>query len=177
MRTLSPEDRRIIFALLHHEISQTPRARSLNPVGCLVFLVALGLFVSLSVLTRRWALPGLVRSGLFLVIVTGLGSGVWVIFFGGGSGESRARASAMQALDHLCQAFPQSSAQENMAAAVRLLLNAHYSGGPWTMSTVDVDGAREQLERAGVLEWVQQIEGFLVSEQRIQPVFTLARQE
>lgn len=170
---LTDSDRRAILALLDAEISSTPSPRNLSPVGCLAFVVAVGLFFSLSVLTRRWAVSAPIRSLLFVLIVLGMIGGLGLVFFGGGSGESRARAAANGALDHLTRSFHQSSSQQNFDAAVRLLRNAYYSGGPWMVSTIDIDGARERLEQAGVLVWMRQIEEFLVAEKRAQPVFTL----
>jgi len=55
-----------------------------------------------------------------------------------------------------------------------LLANGYYSGGPWTITTINLEEAAERLERAGVLAWILEIEHFLVSEQRVQPMFTLA---
>lgn len=170
---LSDEDRRTILALLDEEIAGTPAPRNLSPVGCLVFVVAVLLFFALSVLTRRWGLPGLVRTVLFLVNVLALLGGVALIFFGGGSGESRARAAATEALEQLSGGRGELTTQDRIRTAVRLLANAYYSGGPWMVSTIDVEGARERLGDAGVLPWIQEIELFLVAEKRAQPMFTL----
>jgi hypothetical protein len=166
MTPLSDDDRRTILALLDEEIAATPAPRNLSPVGCLVFVVAVLVFYALSILTRRWGLPELVRTVIFVVNVLALVGGVALIFFGGGSGESRARAAATEALERL-------TVQRELKAAVRLLANAYYSGGPWMITTIDVEGARERLERAGVLGWLREIEEFLVSEKRVNPVFTV----
>lgn len=170
---LTADERRTIAALLDAEIAGTPPPRNLSPVGCLVFVVAVGLFYSLSVLTRRWAMSAPIRSLLFVAIVLGMIGGLGLVFFGGGSGESRARAAATRALDHLARNFQQSTPRQNYQAAIRLLWNAYYSNGPWMVTTIDIDSARERLEQAGALAWMRRIEEFLVEQKRAQPVFTL----
>ena len=173
---LGADDRAEILALLEAEIAGAPAARTLNPAGCLVFLAAAGAFLSLSVLTRRWELPAAVRTILFAVIVLTLIGGLAMIFLGGASGESRARAAATEALDHLATLSEASTPRQNLQAAVRLLWNANYSRGPWSVSTIDVDGARYRLGHAGVLPWILEIEQVLVGGQRVTPVFTPERQ-
>lgn len=170
---LSPDDRRAILAALDAEIAGTPKPRNLSPVGGAVFLLAVGLFFALSLLTRRWALPDLTRSFIFFVLAAGLFVGLGLVFFGGGSGQSRARASAEAALNHLTQRFQTSTAEQNLEAVIRLLWNVYYSGGPWMVTIIDTNGARERLESAGVLRWVEGVERLLVEEKRTQPVFTL----
>src|SRR6267143_4358406 len=101
MADLSADDRKAILALLDAEIAGTQRPRNLSPVGCAIFLLAIGLFFALSILTGRWALPWLVRSLIFVIVVIGLIGGLGLVFFGGGSGQSRARAVASDALEQL----------------------------------------------------------------------------
>ena len=59
----------------------------------------------------------LVRSLVFVLIAAGLLGGLGLIFFGG-SGESRARAAANDALDHFSRRYAQASPGENLAAGV-----------------------------------------------------------
>ena len=174
MNELSEEDRSAILSLLDAEIAATPPSRALSPVGCLVFVAAVILFGTLSVLTRQWGLPVLVRSLLFVINILVLVGGVALIFFGGGSGESRAKARAAEALDQLCGGPGGQPGERSFQAAVRLLANGYYSGGPWMITTINLGDAAERLERASMLAWILEIEHFLVSEQRVQPMFTLA---
>ncbi|MSR07477.1 MAG: hypothetical protein EXR93_10490 [Gemmatimonadetes bacterium] len=166
-------DRPAVLAALEAEIAGVSRSRNLSPVGGALFVLSVGMFFALSILTRRWALPILVRSSIYFVLVAGLLAGLGLLFFGGGSGQSRARTAAEGALDHLTRRFEASSAEDNLGAAVRLLWNVYYSGGPWMVTTIDTAGAREKLEAAGTLEWVQEVEMVLVEARRTQPVFTL----
>jgi hypothetical protein len=168
----APDDRDEILRFIDAEIARTPPARSLNPVGCLVFLIASVGFLALSILTRRWELPATLRTIVFAVIVIGMITGLALVFFGAGGGEARARAAATEALDQLATLFETATPQQNLQVAIRLLRNAGHTRGPRIVSTIDVDAARERLARAGVLRWLLEIEQVLVSEKRLAPVFT-----
>ena len=169
---MTAEEQRALVALCDAEIAGTPKPRNLSPVGGLVFAFSVALFFALSVLTRRWELPILVRSAIYFLLAAGLVGGLGLIFFGG-NGQSRARRRAEAALGHLATRFNESTATENQGAVVRLLASAYFSGGPWMVTTIDVGGAKERLESAGVLPWVIEVERVLVAEKRSQPLFTL----
>ena len=169
---LTADEQRALVALCDAEIAGTPKPRNLSPVGGLVFVLSVALFFALAILTRRWELPILVRSSIFFVLVAGLIGGLGMIFFGG-SGQSRARRRAEAALGHLATRFKESTVTENQGALVRLLASAYYSGGRWKATTIDVGGAKERLESAGVLPWVLEAERVLVAERRSQPLFTV----
>ncbi len=165
-------DREAVLGLLQEEIAGTPVPRNLSPLGCTVFLGAIGLFFALSILTVRWSLGVLARSAIFFVIVAGLITGLGLVFMGGGRGRSRARRRAADALDHLASRFATAPPRENLEAAVRLVWNAFYSVGPWVIATLDAGAARDRLRESGALALVHDVERIMMEAGKTRPLFT-----
>jgi hypothetical protein len=171
---LSPGEREIVLAAADEEAA-IPRPANLSVPGCALFLVSLGLFIAIPRFAAHWPgdVPGVLRFLVFAAIVLGILAGLALFFFfGSGRGQVRARERADEAMERLEAVYPGGARAEQLRAAVRLIANGVYAGGPWRMPAVDVESARDRLGDAIVL--VESVERILVDERGVSPVFTAA---
>lgn len=154
----------------YDRLSEEPPRPNYTPVGCVMVLLGLAVFVLVPKL-----LPGLARAGVLAVLVAVIvlvGAGILVYVFGGGGGYSRAVLRVEAALELLSQRYGFATASERRNAAVAILHDAIYADGPGATSTFDFAKARATLGAA--LPYVQQVEQVLLAERHIYPVFTRA---
>lgn len=168
---LSAADRDIVRAAVQAEAGVS-HPRDLSAPGCLLFVLSLVMFILIPRLALRWpdVLTRSVRLGLFALIVVGLLAGLTLAFlFGGGRGRKQAQARAEAAVEHLASRFGENR-RADLEAAARLVVNAFFSGGPWTVGTIDIETARERLGQAEPL--VREVERAILEDSGGMAVFT-----
>lgn len=153
---------------------QEPLPPASGQAGC---LVALGAVAAFLVLPRvlDWlgiALPRSLGIALGAVLLAAALAGGAVAITGGGRRSSAVRARFEAALDAL-RDMDALTDQERHRAVGALLAHARTHSGPTTVSTMDLDVARERLGPA--LAYVEAAEHAVRTRADIDPVFTLDR--
>ena len=138
-------------------------------LGPPLVIIALAGFVTLPALSRFTG-PGMRRWLIIAYGITAVG-GILLTLFGGSFATGNVRARAERAIGWLAE-HPNGPEDERRRMAVTAILDAFYSGGPWTLHTYEFDAARERLGAA--LPYVMEVEEVLVAESRAYRVFTTA---
>ena len=165
--SFSDQDRRTVLDTLG-EIRASPPARDWGGPGCLVALLGLFLLVVLPVAGKVMGLgsgavtPLLVLGGALLV------AGILLRFGAGGFARGHVTAASEAALRTL--EAGDEDREVLLRAATLLLCNAYASYGPSTVEAFDFTAARARL--GPTLALVSQVEGVLLEEGAIYPVFT-----
>ena len=165
--SLSEQDRRAVLDALG-EIRASPPARDWSRAGCVMALPGLLLLLVLPVAGRRMGLipgvvtPFLVVGGVLLVV------GVVLRLGAGGFARGHVTAAGEAALRTLEEGHE--DREVLLRAATLLLCNAWAAYGPSTVEAFDFAAARARLGPR--LALVTQVEGILLEQGAIYPVFT-----
>jgi hypothetical protein len=168
------DEERVVIRAAAEEESTLRVPANLGVLGGVLFLASLGLFALVPRLALWWPVfgAGAVRVVSFILVAVGLFSGLALFFlFGAGRGERYVRERASAALELLATRFDALPAAERLRAAVRLVCNTSYTGGPRWRHTIDATSARTALGDA--LPLVEAVEAFLVAERRARPFLTI----
>ena len=165
---LSQDDRRAVLEILD-EIRSSPPPRHWAGPGCVMALPGFLLLLVVPVLGRRVGLPHgaavplLVAGGALLVV----GLVLWLS--AGGLARGRVTAAAEAALRVL--EGEEEDRDVLLRAATLLLCHAYATHGPSMVEAFDFTAARRRV--GARLELVRAVEGVLLDEGAIHPVFTL----
>jgi hypothetical protein len=109
----------------------------------------------------------------FLPVLLVLGIGACIAFLFGmmNFAESAASSRAEAAIVKLGSGFATMSEEEKRTATVSLIVNAFFSGGPYTRETIDIKQVRGRLGAS--LPYVEAVEEVLAAEKKAYHVVTL----
>lgn len=171
--SLTPEDRAAIVA----EVDRTnaiPAGVNTSSPGCVMLIVAVVLFLSVPPMLRKLGVQAMTRGvGIAFLVVEAFLLLLGLVWYFRGSGGAYAKTvmRAESAIETIKSAFAAGHGRECGEAVARLLASSSYSDGPGISSTFKVEQAREQIGAA--MPFVIDVEKFLVSEHKVDPVFTL----
>ena len=159
------------------EVAQEPRAANQKPVGCLIFVLVAGVFVSfpkvlhwLQLQPHAETLAGRAAT-IVLLVVTLIG---FRYYFFGDKAFSQAYVRASTALEWFTRNSEAADPVKRREYVVDLLSFATASGRPSLSKTYDEDKARHAL--GSCLPYAEAVERLLIAERKVWPVFTLEEQ-
>lgn len=162
-----PDDPAFCHAVLAAFAEDDPSAKpgvDYSPFGVMLVVLSLVIFGGMSALlpaTLRPWLGGAAGIGVFLGILLSMFGSAFVA--AGPYGATEAAASILTAR-------PAADSARRLQAAVALVKNAYYSGGPWTRATFEFDEMGQRLGAS--LPLVEAVERVLVQEAGVYRVFT-----
>lgn len=145
-------------------VAARPAQADLGPVGCVLWLLALVVFI---VAPR---LPAALKVPLMVVALALVVGGFVMRSFGLPRRSSQAGARATAAIERLATLDYERDRAEWLEKAAVALCDAFYSGGPYMVHTYDFDSAKKRLGAA--LPRMIEFETLVLAERRGYPVFT-----